>query len=240
MQLRGVTCRLGDTGSVDLLVVCHVELLDSKLRHPVAESGSLDVIGRHDARVRALSGRVVLLRRTLAAGAGVLRQLERRVRRADLNQARLVDDRDRDRRRARVELAQVGDRRLVLGRLAGVRGHRARLPLAGRRRRVVERDVLDRVLADLAAGFLQRDLLAVDHRLGLRPVVALQRQAGVDGELRGAGRTAPCALVVAAPAAASQQREGRERRARKRANLADVHHPATIHRPRCLGKSSSE
>src|SRR4051795_3909059 len=118
VQLRCVTSGLGDTCAVDLLVVGLVELLDAKLLHPLTLRSALDVVRRHDTRVGALAGRVVLLRRTLAAGAGVLRQFERRVRRADLHQVRLVRDRDRNRRRARVELAEVSDRRLVLTRLA--------------------------------------------------------------------------------------------------------------------------
>ena len=52
------------------------------------------------------------------------------------------------------------------------------------------RHVLDRELADLAAGLLERELLAVDDRLRLRPRVALQRQARVDGQGGGAGAAA--------------------------------------------------
>jgi hypothetical protein len=74
----------------------------------------------------------------------------------------------RDLRTTGVELTEVDDRRLVADRLAGVlRG----LVLVGRagvlRGRVVQRDVLDREVADLAADLLERELLAVDHGLAL-------------------------------------------------------------------------
>ena len=52
----------------------------------------------------------------------------------------------------------------------------ARLPLARRRRGVVEADVLDRELADLAAGLLEGELLAVDD--GLATAAASRPAAG--------------------------------------------------------------
>src|SRR5215212_3639285 len=71
-------------------------LLHAELLHPLALDGALDVVGGDYAREGALAARVVLLRRALAARAWVLRQLQRRVRRADLHEVRLVGDRDRD------------------------------------------------------------------------------------------------------------------------------------------------
>jgi hypothetical protein len=84
---------LGDAGGVNLLVIRGVQLLDAQLLHPRALDGALDVVRRHDTRVRALAGRVVLARRALAARSRVLGQLERRVRRADLHQAGLSTNR---------------------------------------------------------------------------------------------------------------------------------------------------
>jgi hypothetical protein len=95
------------------------------------------VVGGDDAPVGALAGRVVLVGLALvgALGAG---QADVGVRRRDLQDAGLVEDRERDRRGARVELAEVDDRRRVLRGLAGVGRRLARLPLAGRGGRVVE------------------------------------------------------------------------------------------------------
>src|SRR4029434_82816 len=100
---------------------------------------------------------------------------------------RLVEDRQRDRCRSRVELAQIDDRALVLRGRAAVGGSLAHIPLARGARGVVEAHVLDRELADLPAGLLERHLLAVDDGLRLRAGVALQREAGINGQ-RGAAR----------------------------------------------------
>ncbi len=116
VQLGRVGRRLGDTRAVHLLVVEDVQLLDALLGHPLGLRRSLDVVGGHDAPVGAVARRVVLLRRALVVRAGVLRQLERGVRRADLQEARLVGDRNRDRRGARVELADQRDRVVVVRR----------------------------------------------------------------------------------------------------------------------------
>src|SRR4051812_5860475 len=83
---------------------------------------------------------------------------------------------------------------VVLRGLAGVGGGRARLPLPRRGGRVVEALVGDLDLADLPAGLLERQLLAVDDGLGLRAGVALQGKAGIDGE----GGAAPAATSTAA------------------------------------------
>ena len=88
----------------------------------------------------------------------------------------------------------------------------ARVPLARRRRGVVEADVLDRELADLAAGLLERELLAVDDVCRLRPRVALQRQARVDGQRRAAS----AAAAAAAAARCRCRRRRRRRRAQER------------------------
>ena len=136
--------------------------------------------------------------------------------------AGLVEDRQRDGRRAGVELADVADRGVVGGRLAGVGRRRARLPAAGLRGRVVERLVLDREVAGLAAGLLERELGAVDRRHGLRPRRALQRQARVDRQLSPppppAARAAPAVVAAARPAPSA--RRGSLRRAPDRIMLA--------------------
>ena len=195
---------VGEALPVDLLVVEDVRLRAALLLLVGDLRRGLDVVGGDDAPEGALAGRVVLVGLALvgALGAG---QADVVFDGRDLQDAGLVDDRDRDRRGARVELAEVGDRRLVLRGLARVRRDLARLPLAGRGRGVVERDVLDRELADLAAGLLQGELLAVDDGLRLRPRVALQRQARVDGQRVGAG---------AAGTAAARRRRCRTRRRR--------------------------
>src|SRR3954454_19213396 len=90
VQLGRVARGLGDSGAVNLLVVAEEHLLHAQLLHPLALDGALDVVGGHYAREGALAARVVLLGRALAARAWILRQLERRVRRADLHEVRLV------------------------------------------------------------------------------------------------------------------------------------------------------
>src|SRR4051794_28957296 len=210
LRLGDVGHLVGDALPVDLLVVEDVELR-AALTLLVGHLGRrLDVVGGHDAAEGALAGRVVLVRLALvrALGAG---QADVRVRRGDLQDAGLVGDRQGDRRRARVELTQVRDGRRVLRRLAGVGRSLARLPLARRRRGVVEALVGDLELADLAAGLLERQLLAVDDGLGLRAGVALQRQARIDGQ-RGAATaatTAAAAPAVVVAAAARGDTEGK-------------------------------
>ena len=174
--LRDLLGVVGDALPVDLLVVQDVDALDALILHVGDLRRALDGVGGHDAAVGALTGRVVLLGLALV-GALAAGQADVGVRRGDLQDAGLVEDRDRDRGRARVELAEVGDRVLVADRLAGVLGDLAGLPLAGRRSGVVKRDVLDREIAGLAAGLLQGQLLAADDVLRLRATIALQRQA---------------------------------------------------------------
>ena len=117
---------------------------------------ALDDVGRNDARVRALARRVVLVGLTGLRARLVRGQAHVGVGRADLRDARLVEDRKRDLRRARVVLAQVGDRGRIAHRLAGVLADRRVVGLAGRCGRVVQRGVGDRVVADLVVGRLRR------------------------------------------------------------------------------------
>src|SRR3954451_3146893 len=138
VELRGISGGLGNACAVDLLVVGDEHLLHAKLLHPLALNGALDVVCGDDTRIRALAGRVVLARRTLATRAWVLGQLKRRVRRADLHQACLVRDRDRDRLGARVELTDVADDRLVLRGLTRIARRLARIPLTSLSSRVIE------------------------------------------------------------------------------------------------------
>src|SRR5690606_24653112 len=152
------------------------------------------------------AGRVVL-RRLALLGAGLVgREADVGVGRRDLRDPRLVDDRDRDRARARVELADVADRLVVLGDLARVLGGLCRVPVAGLRRGVVERLVLDGHVTGLAARLLQGELDALHHGRGLVLRRALQRKRRVDldglaaatagGRRTGAGAAATTAVVV--------------------------------------------
>ena len=207
---------IGEALPVDLLVVQDVDLRAALVLLVGHLRRRLDVVGGHDAAVGALAGRVVLVRLALvgALGAG---QADRRVGRRHLQDAGLVEDRQRDRGGARVELAEVGDRRLVLRGLAGVARGRARIPLARRRRGVVELLEGDRVVAGLPAGGVERHLLAVVDRDRLRAGVALQRQAGVDGDAgaaracaRGAPGAAAAVVVVAAASGNSERQRGKQ------------------------------
>ena len=206
----------GDALPVDLLVIQDVGLLAALILLVGHLGCRLNVVGGNDAPEGALAGRVVLVRLALvgALGAG---QADVGVRRRDLQDVRLVEDRDRDRRGPRVELAEVDDGGRVLGGLACVGRGLARIPLARRRRGVVEADVLDRELPDLAAGLLERELLAVDHVCRLRSRVTLQGKAGIDGQRRAASAataTARAAVVVAATAGGYAQRKSGHEAAR--------------------------
>ena len=201
--------------AVDLLVV---EDVGARAALLLGEGGQrralVGVLGQH-ARVGALAGRVVLVR-LAGLGAGVVGgDADRGVARADLGDAGLVEDRQRDRRRAGVELADVADGRVVARDLERVGGRHARLPAALLGGRVVERLVLDRELAGLAAGLLERELRAVDRGLRLRPGRALQRQARVDRERL--LRCRPCLVAAAVGLVAAtgpeRQRAGREQHA---------------------------
>jgi hypothetical protein len=166
---------VGEALPVDLLVVQDVELRAAVVLHVGRLRGGLDVVRGHDAGVRALAGGVVLLRLALLGAFGA-RQAHVGVRRGHHRDSGLVEDRQRDGRSAGVELADVADRRVVAHDLAGVGGRLAGIPLAGRRGRVVERDVLQRVVAGLATGLIERELDAAHDVLGLRARVALEGQ----------------------------------------------------------------
>ena len=119
------------------------------------------------------------------------------------------------RRGARVELADVHRGRVVLRRLARVRGRRLGRPGAGLRGRVVERLVLDRDVTGLAAGLLERQLDPLDHVGRLRSLGALQRQGGVDRDGLGlAVAPARTARLVVVPASHRDQRDRQHRQAR--------------------------
>ena len=119
---------LGDTLSVHLGVVQDVDVGDALVLHVLRLGGTLDGVDRHDAPVGALAGRVVLVGLARLSTGPALGQAERRVRRADLQDPGLVGDRDRDRGRAGVELADVGDGAVVLRDLTSVGRRSARPP----------------------------------------------------------------------------------------------------------------
>src|SRR5215217_3236969 len=200
--LRGRLRVLRDALAVHLGVVEDVHAGHALVLHPLRLRLALDDVDRHDATVVALAARVVLVGLARLSARAGLRQAERGVRRADVQDPGLIGDRDRDRRGARVELADVGDRAVVLGDLARVGRRLPGLPLAGGGGGVVERLVLDRRVAALVALLLQGELDAVDHVLGLRARSTLQRQGRVDGQAAAAlrGRAAAAAIIVVAAA----------------------------------------
>ena len=201
----------GQAGAVDLLVVGQLDLGAAVLLHDRGQSGALDRVLGDDAGVGALTRRVVLVRLARVRARLVRRQTHGRVGGADLRDAGLVQDRDRDRRSARVELADVDGGRVVLSGLAGVRGRRLRRPGAGLRRRVVERLVLDRDVAGLVAGLLEGELDAVHQGGRLRARSALQREGRVDRD--GLGLAAAAAVAAAL---VSRRRHRRRRPSRAR------------------------
>src|SRR5215210_3398686 len=209
LLLRGVLDVPREAGPVDLLVVQDLHLGAAILLHERRERGALNGVLRDDAGVRALAARVVLVR-LAGLGAGLVGvEAHGRVGRGDLRDARLVEDRDRDRGAARVELADVDGGRIVLRRLAGVGGDRLRSPRAGLGGRVVEGLVVDRDVAGLAAGLLERQLDAVHHGRRLRTRRALQRKGRVDrhGALSVAASSTAAAAAVTAVVAAGRYAE---------------------------------
>ena len=132
--------------------------------------------------------------------------------------AGLVEDRQRDRRRAGVELADVADRGVVaapaLRALADVAFGSQPAACAVESSSDV---VLDRELPGLAAGLLERELGAVDRRLRLRARRALQRQARVDRQRLGRRASPP----AAPSAAAARRRRTPPTRERQRARDGD-------------------
>ena len=99
----------GEAASVDLLVVEDVDGGAAVLLHDGCQRGTLNRVLRDDAQVVALARRVVLVGLALVGARLVRGQADGGVRRADLGDRDLVQDRDRDGARARVELADVGD-----------------------------------------------------------------------------------------------------------------------------------
>ena len=231
---------LGEARAVDLLVVQDRRVRAAVLRHHGGQSGALDGVLGHDPQVVARAGRVVLVGLALL-GAGLVRgQAHGGVRRADLGDRHLVQDRDRDRARARVELADVGDRVLVLRHPARVgRGGLGR-PVAGLGGRVVERGVLHRRLAGLAAGLLERQLDPVHQRQGLEALRPLEGQRRVHVDRAGAALTGLVAIVVVVSAGreAREQDQGRRQAGQHGATLHSLSHLDCTERVEPAGPSS--
>ena len=186
---------LAQARAVDLLVVGHEDLRAAVLLHERRESGALNRVLRDDARIGPRAGGVVLVGLARVGARLVRGQAHSGVRGADLRDPGLIEDRDRDRGGARVELADVDGGAVVLSDLAGVGLRGLRRPRAGLGRRVVERLVLDREVAGLAARLVQRELDAVDKSCRLRTGGALERKRRVDGE--GLAPAAAAATAVA-------------------------------------------
>ena len=198
--------------AVDLLVVEQLHLGAAVLLHQRRQRGALDRVLGDDAGVGALPRRVVLVRLTGRRARLVRGQADGRVGRADLRDAGLVEDRDRHGAGARVELAEVDGRRLVLRGLARVGRGLLRRPVGRLGGRVVERRVLDADVARLAAGLLERQLGAVDRGLGLRAAGPLQRIGRVDRHRLGRRRARGLVRVraVAATGGDAESEHGNE------------------------------
>ena len=171
-------CRQAPT--VSLLVIGDGDLGAAGALHRDQVGGGLDRVDRHDPQVGTGPGRVVLLRLAGGAARQARRQANVRVPRAHLRDSRLVEDRDRHLAGARVELAHVVDGLRVRGHLTRVGRRLARVPLPGRRGRVIERLVVHRPLPGLAAGLIERELHSIDERVALHTHGSLQREARVD------------------------------------------------------------
>ena len=96
--------------AVDLAVVEHVRLRAALALLQLDLSDRLHRVAGHDPGVRADAGRVVLLRLAGRRAGAARGEPDGGARRADLRDPEPVQDRDRDRAGARVELADVADR----------------------------------------------------------------------------------------------------------------------------------
>ena len=125
-------------------VVEHVHAVDPERAHQLDLGLRLGGVARDHAPEGLLPARVEAPGLVLA---GVERGGEADIGAggAHLQHAGAVDQRQRDRRGGRVEVAQVGDRARILGGALGVAGGDARVPDPGLRVGVVERDVADLV-----------------------------------------------------------------------------------------------
>ena len=113
-MLRGLARRRRDAEAVGLLVVEDVDALHALLLHELGLERALVVVRGGDARVVARTARVVLRRLAGCASArqvhGQTRVRVRRRHHRDAAVRRLVQERDDDRRAARVEGADDADR----------------------------------------------------------------------------------------------------------------------------------
>ncbi len=139
-------------------------------------------VAGNDPAEGALTGRLDVLGELVAGAEERLHQVDRAAGRGDLKHPRFVRDRDREPAGARVEVAKVGDRRRVLGRLPGVRGGHRRAPASpgATPRRVVQIHRAHRQLAHLSVRVSEGELGAADHVAALGRLGAAQRHADVD------------------------------------------------------------
>ena len=214
----------GHAGAVRLLVAGDRHPGAARLPHRQQVGGGLHGVDRHDPQVRARACRRVASR--LARGAtGLVRgQPDVRVRGAHLGNPGLVQDRHRDLAGAVVELPDVVDGPRVGRGFARVRGGLARVPTR-RVGRVVERGVLDRERAGLAARLRQGEPDPVVHRgrLGRRGSARREARVDVDDLPVGRGQRAGGSVVagVVAGASARAQRSHREDRKASGERLAE-------------------
>ena len=175
---------VADAPAVELTVVEGRDATAPSLLHRDRQRAALHRVVRSYADVGPYAARVVLVGFARRRTRQITGQTGGGVRRADLGDAGLVQDRQGDRRRAGVELPDVGDRRAVGGRPAGVAARRLRCPTPATRGGVIERHVADAVAARLGSALGQREPGAPNDREGLRPAQALERQARIHGEPR--------------------------------------------------------
>src|SRR5829696_2395848 len=136
-----------DAPPVELAVVYQRHLAAATLAKRGGERAGLDPVVGCETEVMAEPLREVLLRLAGVGARAGARQADRAVRRADLRDPRQVENRHRDGARARVELADVGDRRLILRRTTSIaRGPLGR-PGTGAAGGVVQGHVSDRPAA---------------------------------------------------------------------------------------------
>ena len=167
--------------------------------HQIDQRRRLIGVQRHDPQESAPARREVLVRLAGQAAGLVGCQTHIRAGRADLRNARAVQDRHRDLARARVELADVIDRLRVPCGLARVGGGPRRTPGPGLRCGIVQRDESDSELPRSAAGLGERELLAVDDRLRGPRGGPAQRHARVEVD-RPAAASGTSSTTAAAPA----------------------------------------
>ena len=191
-------------------VAQHIEPPDALVAHEPHARSRLGEVRRDESREGVVPGQEEALRLARSIEATRVGEADVGAPGADLENVVGVDDRQRDRRRGRVVIADVGDRVEVLARGARLLA----VPRPARLRCVVERGEADRTPVRPAACLLEREDLAVDDALHERRLRSLERQRRIDGQRVLVGEAAGLRAGGAAAGESGGEAEGRNQLSR--------------------------